>query len=95
MYIPHIEGGGIVVNCESVGNYCTINSGVVVGNKGSNDNVPTIGDNVTLSVGCKVIGKIYTGNNVLIAPNAVVINDVPDNSIVVGIPGRIIKKNKG
>ena len=94
LYIPHIEGG-VIVNCESIGNYCTINSGVVVGNKGNNDMVPTIGDNVTLSVGCKVIGKIKIGNNVLIAPNAVVINDVPDNSIVVGIPGRIIKKNKG
>lgn len=91
LYIPHVEGG-VIINCESMGNYCTVNSGVVVGNKGSNDMVPTIGNNVILSVGCKVIGKIKIGNNVLVAPNAVVINDIPDNSIVVGVPGRVIKK---
>lgn len=74
-----------------MGNCCIVNSGVV-GNKGSNDMVPTIGNNVTLSVGCKVIGKIKIGNNVLVAPNSVVVNDIPDNSIVVGVPGRVNKK---
>lgn len=91
LYIPHIEGG-VIINCEKIGNNCIINSGVVVGHKGNNDLVPSIGNNVTLSVGCKIIGKIKIGNNVLVAPNAVVINDIPDNSIVVGIPGRIINK---
>lgn len=92
LYIPHIEGG-VIVNCEKIGNHCTINSGVVVGNKGDNSKVPTIGNNVTLSVGCKIIGNIIIGNNVLIAPNAVVVKDVPDNCVVAGVPARIIKKD--
>ena len=76
-----------------MGNYCTVNSGVVVGNKGSNDMVPKIGNNVTLSVGCKVIGHIKIGNNVVVAPNSVVIKDVPDNCVVSGVPAIIIKKD--
>ena len=45
-----------------------------------------------LSVGCKVFGKIVIGNNVIIAPNAVVVKSVPDNCIIAGIPAKIIKK---
>lgn len=91
LYIPHIEGG-VILNCKKIGNNCTINSGVVVGNKFSNDNIPTIGNNVVLSVGCKVIGAIKLGDNVIVAPNAVVIKDVPDNCIVGGIPSKILKQ---
>ena len=92
LYIPHIEGG-IIINCRKMGNYCGINSGVVVGNKNTNDEVPEIGDNAKLTIGCKVIGKIRVGNNVVIAPNSVVIKDVPDNCVVSGIPATIIKKD--
>ena len=88
--LPHIEGG-VIINCQSVGCNCMINSGVVVGNKNDNAHVPTIGDNVQLAVGCKVIGKIKIGNNVIVAPNAVVVKDVPDNAIVGGVPAKIIK----
>lgn len=73
-----------------MGNYCSINSGVVVGNKRAND-LAVIGDNVGLGIGCKVIGNVHIGNNVFIAPNAVVTKDVPDNVIVGGVPARIIK----
>lgn len=90
LYLPHIEGG-VIINCESVGANCMINSGVVVGNKHDNEQVPTIGDNVQLAVGCKVIGKIKVGNNVIVAPNAVVVKDVPDNAVVGGVPAKIIK----
>lgn len=94
LYIPHITGG-IICNCISMGDNCTITSGVIVGNKGSNENRPIIGNNVELTVGCKVIGKIRIGNNVIVAPNSVVIKDVPDEAIVSGIPASIIhyKKN--
>lgn len=47
-----------------------------------------------LAVGCKVIGKIKIGNKVVVAPNAVVVKDVPDNAIVGGVPAKIIKMNK-
>lgn len=88
--LVHICGGGII-NCESMGNYCGATSGVIVGNKDSQENIPVIGDNVGLTVGCKVIGKVRIGNNVTVAPNSVVIKDVPDNAIVSGVPAKIIK----
>lgn len=90
LYIPHIEGG-VIVNCKSIGANCTINSGVVVGNKHDNSQIAIIGDNVELCVGSKIIGKIIIGSNVVVAPNAVVLNDVPKNCVVGGIPAKILK----
>lgn len=84
IFIPHIEGG-IVINCRRMGKFCTIGYGVLVGSKDSQENVATIGDNVKLYTGCKVIGNVTIGNNVEVAPNAVVVKDVPDNAIVGGI----------
>lgn len=89
LYIPHLEGG--IVNFKSIGNNCKINSGVVVGSKHNNSQIEEIVNNVELAVGCKVIGKIKIGNNVVVAPNAVVVNDVQDNTIVGGVPAKSIK----
>ncbi len=55
---------------------------------------PTIGDNVYIAPGVKVFGKIKIGDNVAIGANCVVTKDIPDNAVVVGIPGRIIS-NEG
>jgi serine O-acetyltransferase len=88
--MPHILGGGIVVNCKSMGNYCGANIGVLVGNNKTLYDRPTIGDNVGLTTGCKIYGDIHVGNNVTVAPNSVVITDVPDNAIVSGVPAKII-----
>lgn len=88
--IVHI-GGGIIMNCHKIGNNCTVTSGVIIGNKNHKDSRPTIGDNVEITLGAKIIGKINVGNNVIIAPNSVVIKDVPENAIVSGIPAKIIK----
>lgn len=74
-----------------MGNYCSINCGVLVGNKHTRYEIPVIGDNVDLTAGCKVIGKVTIGNNVIVAPNSVVVKDVPDNAIVTGIPAKILK----
>lgn len=90
--ILHI-GGGLVINCLRMGNYCGASSGVVVGNKDSQENRPIIGDHVGLTVGCKVIGKVRIGDNCTVAPNSVVIKDVPDNCVVSGVPAKIIKKD--
>ena len=65
----------------------------MVGTKQTFDNVPTIGDNVEMTVGAKIIGKVSIGNNVVIAPNSVVVKDVPDNCVVSGVPAKIIKKD--
>lgn len=90
LYIPHFCGG-IICNCISIGRNCTISTGVVIGNKGGQDYRPTIGNNVELCVGCKIIGNIKIGNNVIVAPNSVCIKDIPDNAVVSGIPAQIIK----
>ena len=90
LYLPHIVGGGIIVNCKSVGNYCAINSGVVLGNKSTGE-VPTVGNYVDLTIGCKIIGGVTIGDNVVVAPNSVVVKDVPNNAIVTGIPAKILK----
>lgn len=90
--IPHVIGGGIIINCSSMGNNCGVNVGVVVGKK--NNEKPTIGDNVLLLAGCKVIGNVVIGDGAKIAPNSVVIKDVPEYCAVSGVPAVIIKKYK-
>ena len=88
--IMHITGGGgCFLACEKIGNNCGVNAGVLCGKK--NEKNPIIKDFVTLGPGCKVIGGITIGAHSLVAPNAVVINDIPANSIVGGIPAKILK----
>jgi serine O-acetyltransferase len=83
--------GGIVVSgYASFGDNCRIRTGVVVGLARVNDPcAPTIGNNVDIGAGAKVLGRITIGDNVLIGANAVVVRDVPSNSVVTGVPGRI------
>lgn len=92
--LPHVVGGGIIINCNSMGNYCGANVGVVIGNNQKWDDRPVIGDHVGFTMGSKAYGKIHIGNNVTVAPNSVVIKDVPDNCVVSGIPAKIIKLNE-
>ena len=74
-----------------MGNYCSANVNVLVGNNKTLDDRPIIGDYVRLTTGCKVYGGITIGNHVIVAPNSVVVKDVPDNCVVSGIPAKIIK----
>lgn len=92
-WMPHVVGGGVIINCNSMGNYCCANVGVLVGNNHSWDDRPTMGDNVLLTTGSKVIGGVKIGNNVIVAPNSVVVKDIPDNCVVSGVPAKIIKKD--
>jgi len=80
--------GGIVVSGYArFGDNCRIRTGVVVGLKNVDDPcAPVIGDNVDIGTGAKLLGNIRIGNNVVIGANAVVLTDVPDNSIAVGVP---------
>jgi serine O-acetyltransferase len=90
--IIHLAGGGgIFVNAEHIGEGARFQAGVVVGNKGGDENRPTIGKHVGFGLGCKVYGKITIGDNVSILPNAVVTHDVPANAIVGGIPAKVIR----
>lgn len=73
-----------------MGNYCGFNAGVLLGDNGDKG-VPTVGDYVAFAPGAKAFGGVTIGNNVFVAPNAVVTKDVPDNAIVGGVPAKIIK----
>ena len=80
--------GGIVISGYArFGDNCRIRNGVVVGLKNVGDPcAPNIGNNVDIGAGSKLLGNIKIGNNVIIGANAVVITDVPDNCIAVGVP---------
>lgn len=90
-YIGHF--GCIVVNQSAViGRNVNISQGVTIGkgNRGVNAGVATIGDEVYIGPGVKIIGAVHIGNNVAIGANAVVTHDVPDNAVVAGVPARVI-----
>lgn len=82
---------GVIINCFKIGDFCSVASGVVVGNKDSQENRAIIGNKVKLTLGVKVIGKVVIGDNVIVAPNSVVVKDVEANSVVSGIPAKFIK----
>lgn len=90
-WMPHVIGGGIIINCRSMGVNCGANTNVIVGNKDNAEALPKIGNNVSLSTGCMIFGDISIGDNVIVAPNAVVTKDVPSNCVVGGVPAKIIK----
>ena len=75
-----------------IGANCLIFHGVTIGGmlKDGRMQVPSIGDNVVIFAGAKVIGDVRIGNNVVIGANAVVTHDVEDNAVVAGIPAKTI-----
>jgi serine O-acetyltransferase len=80
-------GGIIISGYAKFGNNCRIRDGVVVGLRRLEEKcAPVIGDNVDIGSGAKLLGPITIGNNVLIGANAVVLDDVPSDSIAVGVP---------
>lgn len=81
--------GTLIGNGVIIGNNCRIYQQVTLGQ--NKNKFPTIGNNVIIYAGAKIIGGINIGNNVIIGANAVVTKDVPDNAIVAGIPARVIK----
>jgi len=79
-----------------IGRNCVISQFNVIGHVGGfkGRGVPTLGDNVYVGAGAKILGEIKIGNNVKIGANAVVIEDIPNNAVVVGIPAKVVKINK-
>ena len=92
LFIDH--GMGVVIGETAVlGRNVTLFQGVTLGGTGKEKGKrhPTIGHNVVIGSGAKVLGNLTIGDNVQIGANAVVIRDVPPNSVVVGVPGRIVR----
>ena len=93
LFIDH--GMGIVIGETAViGNNCTIYHGVTLGGRGHVKGAkrhPTIGDNVLIGAGAKILGPVTIGSGSSIGANAVILHDVPENSTVVGVPGKIVK----
>ncbi|MDD5027811.1 MAG: serine O-acetyltransferase, partial [Candidatus Omnitrophica bacterium] len=93
LFIDH--GMGVVVGETAIiGDNVLLYQGVTLGGTGLEQGKrhPTIGNNVVIGAGAKILGNITIGDNSYIGANAVVIKDVPANSTVVGVPGRITKQ---
>lgn len=93
-FIDH--GMGVVIGETAiVGDYVLIYQGVTLGGTGkeSGKRHPTLGNNVVVGAGAKVLGNIEVGSNVRIGAGSVVLRDVPSNCTVVGVPGRIIYRS--
>ena len=93
LFIGH--NGPITINPNAIiGKNCNIGIGVTVGqeNRGNRKGCPIIGDKVWIGTNAVIVGKIKIGSRVLIAPNAYVNFDVPDDSIVIGNPAKVIHR---
>lgn len=84
----------VIIGPVTMGKNCNVSHGVTIGRgiAGERKGRPTIGDNVWIGPGSVIVGKINIGNDVLIAPNTLVNFDVPDHSVVIGSPGKILAK---
>jgi serine O-acetyltransferase len=89
-------GGIIISGYARFGDNCRLRDGVVVGLRRVEEKfAPIIGNNVDIGSGAKLLGPIKIGDNVLIGANAVVLSDVPDNSIAVGVPAVVKPRRDG
>lgn len=94
VFIDH--GMGVVIGETAIlGDYCLIYQGVTLGGTGKQTGKrhPTLGENVVVGAGAKVLGNILIGNNVRIGAGSVVLKDVPSECTVVGIPGRVVNRS--
>ncbi|MGJ3245807.1 MAG: serine O-acetyltransferase [Elainellaceae cyanobacterium] len=90
------HGMGVVIGETAIiGDYCLIYQGVTLGGTGkeSGKRHPTLGTNVVVGAGAKVLGNLQIGNNVRIGAGSVVLRDVPSDCTVVGVPGRIVYRS--
>ena len=93
-FIDH--GMGVVIGeTAEIGDNCTLYQGVTLGGTGKDvgKRHPTLGDNVMVGAGAKVLGPAYIGSNSKIAANAVVLHPVSENSTAVGIPAKVVRRD--
>ena len=90
------HGMGIVIGeTAEIGTNCTIYHQVTLGGTGKDTGKrhPTIGDNVLIGAGAKILGPVYIGDNARIASGSVVLTDIPDNATAAGVPAIVVRKN--
>lgn len=93
LFIDH--GSGVVIGeTAEIGDDCTLYQGVTLGGTGKHTGKrhPTLGDNVMVGAGAKVLGPFKVGSNSKIAAGAVVLDEIPENSTAVGIPARVVRR---
>ena len=94
LFIDH--GMGVVIGeTTEIGDYCTLYQNVTLGGTGKDHGKrhPTLGNNVLVGSGAKVLGPFRVGDNARVAAGAVVLSEVPDNATAVGVPARIVRIN--
>lgn len=94
LFIDH--GTGVIIGETTIiGDNCTLYQGVTLGGTGKEHGKrhPTLGNNVMVSAGAKVLGSFKIGDNSKIGAGSVVLAEVPPNSTVVGVPGRVVKRD--
>ena len=94
VFIDH--GSGVVIGeTTEIGDGCTIYQGATLGGTGKEKGKrhPTLGKNVLVGTGAKILGPFKVGDNSKIAANAVVLEEIPPNSTAVGVPARVVKQN--
>ena len=94
LFIDH--GNGVIIGETTIiGDNCTLYQGVTLGGTGKEQGKrhPTLGNNVMVSAGAKVLGSFTIGDNSKIGAGSVVLSEAPPNSTVVGVPGRVVKRN--
>ena len=94
LFIDH--GMGVVIGeTTEIGDNCTLYQGVTLGGTGKDvgKRHPTLGNNVLVGAGAKVLGPFKIADNSKIAANAVVLEEVPENSTAVGIPARVVRRH--
>ncbi len=91
LFLEHL--GDIVVNGRAViGKNCNLGNGVTIGqtNRGARQGVPTVGDNVFIGPGAKIIGGVTVGDNAAVGVNCVVVRDVPADAVIAAVPGQVM-----
>jgi serine O-acetyltransferase len=91
--LPH-PFGVVVHSATRIGEGCVIYHGVTIGAHETRGAGATIGDNVAIFAGAKIIGPVNIGDGARIGANAVVIADVPEGAVAVGVPARIIRQDR-
>ncbi len=88
------HGAGVVIGeTAEIGDNCTIYQGVTLGGTGKDEGKrhPTLGDNVMVGAGAKILGPVNIGDNVKVAAGAVVLTELPEDSTAVGIPAKVVR----